>query len=263
VAILFAGLAIPWLNSLTAHGWRLSWVVLGALVSLIALVCGLTLRNRPEELALAPMGGERHAGTIPQQRCRRHALSARLILHCGAIYFVFGFTFVAYATFIVTTMVRQYGFSQETAGSFWSWVGLLSLGSGPLFGLLADRVSRRFSLMLVLAIQTLAYLLAGLELSVVTLSLSIGCFGIVAWSIPSIMAALAGDYAGPEKAVAMFGALTFIFALGQVTGPVVAGLLAERTGGFAASYLLSAGMAALAAVLAMLLPNPADGAGAG
>jgi MFS family permease len=257
-AIIFAGLSIPWLNSLTVYGWRLSWVVLGCVVLLIALVCLLVLRNRPQDLGMQSAGQiERPFVGQPHQLTTERSVSPVLILHCGAIYCIFGFTFVSYATFIVTTMVRQYGFSQEAAGSFWSWVGLFSLFSGPLFGMLADRVSRRFSLMVVFGIQTLSYLLAGLQLSEPFLYLSIGCFGIVAWSIPSIMAALAGDYAGPDKAFALFSALTFIFAIGQVAGPFLAGVIAEQTGSFAMSYLLAAGMTTGAVLLAMILPDPA------
>lgn len=256
-AIIFAGQAVPWLNSLSAYSWRLSWMVLGTLIILIAFVCLLVMRNRPQDLGLRPVGHEEHlSGGNPHQLNDERSVPLRLVLHCGAIYFLFGFTFVAYATFIVTTMVEQYGFSQQAAGSFWSWVGFFSLFSGPLFGMLADRTSRRFSLMVVFTVQALAYLLAGLHLSEPFLYLSIGCFGIVAWSVPSIMAALAGDYAGPDKAFALFSAITFIFATGQVAGPFLAGLVAEQTGAFSASYLMAAGLAAGAALLAMLLPKP-------
>jgi predicted MFS family arabinose efflux permease len=249
---------VPWLNGLTGFTWRLSWVVLGALVVLIGFVCLLVLRNRPQDLGLLPAGQEQGAPVGQTHRLSsERSVPLGLVLHCGAIYFLFGFTFVSYATFIVTTMVQQYGFSQQTAGSFWSWVGFFSLFSGPLFGMLADRTSRRVSLMVVFTIQTVAYLLAGLQISEAFLYLSIGCFGIVAWSIPSIMAALAGDYAGPDKAFALFGAITFIFATGQVVGPFLAGVIAERTGAFSASYLLAAGLTVVAVVLAMLLPKPA------
>lgn len=256
-AIVFAGQAVPWLNGMTLYTWRLSWVVLGCVVILIGIFCLLVLRNRPQDMGLAPAGQEAH-GTVgqPHQLHRERTVPLRLILHLGAIYFIFGFTFVSYATFIVTTMVQQYGFSQQAAGSFWSWVGLLSLFSGPLFGMLADRISRRFSLMVVFSVQTLAYLLAGLHLSVPFLFLSIGCFGIVAWSIPSIMAALTGDYAGPDKTFALFSAITFIFAIGQVAGPFLAGLIAEQTGSFSGSYLLAAALTGMAVLLALLLPKP-------
>lgn len=256
-AIILAGIAVPWMNGLSGYGWRLSWVILGMLVVAIAGVCCCVIRNSPRELGLQPAGQKEGWGTVqPHQLHRERSVPLRLILHCGALYFVFGFTFVSYATFIVTTMVRQYGYSQQVAGSFWSWVGLFSLASGPLLGMLADRISRRFSLLVVFCVQTVAYTLVGLQLSEPFLYLSIGCFGLVAWSVPSIMAALAGDYAGPDKAFALFSAITFIFALGQVAGPFLAGIIAEQTGTFAISYLLAAGLTAGAALLAMLLPNP-------
>ncbi len=257
-AIVFAGQAVPWMNGLTVHSWRLSWVVLGLVVVLTGIICLAVLRNRPQDLGLLPAGQEAHESLRqPHQLNRERTVPLRLIFHCGAIYFIFGFTFVTYATFIVTTMVGQYGFSQQAAGGFWSWVGFLSLFSGPLFGMLADRVSRRFSLMVVFSVQTLAYLLVGLHLSAPFLFLSIGCFGIVAWSIPSIMAALTGDYAGPDKTFALFSAITFIFATGQVAGPFLAGMIAERTGSFSGSYLLAAALTAVAVLLALLLPKPA------
>ena len=255
-AIVFAGFAVPWLNEQTRLQWRLSWIVLGLVVIGIALLCLAILRNRPQDLGLAAAGGEKqlHLGTLHQLNVER-AIPARLVLHCGTIYFIFGFTFVTYATFIVTTMVQQYGLSQQTAGQFWSWVGLFSLFSGPLFGTLADRVSRRFSLMVVFGFQTVAYLMAGLQPSLILLYGSIGCFGIVAWSVPSIMAALSGDYAGPDKAFAFFSTITLLFAAGQVTGPFLAGLIAEMSGSFAPSYLLSAAMTTIAALLSFFLPN--------
>jgi len=48
------------------------------------------------------------------------------------------------------------------------------------------------------------------------LYLSIVFFGLVAWSIPSIMAAAIGDYVGPKKSAAAIGFVTFIFRLGQM-----------------------------------------------
>lgn len=256
-AIVFAGLSVPWMNGLSHFTWRLSWVVLGCLVCLIGILCLLVLRNKPQELGLTPAGtGPGLQAQSPHQLSRHRSVPLRLLLHCGAIYAIFGFTFVSYATFIVTTMVRQYGFSQQAAGSFWSWVGVLSLFSGPLFGMLADRFSRRFALMAAFTIQTMAYLLAGLHLATPFLYLSIGCFGVVAWAIPSIMAALSGDYAGADKAVSMFSAITLLFACGQVAGPSLAGLIAEKTGTFSGSYLLAAGLTTTAVLLALVLPRP-------
>jgi MFS family permease len=257
-AFIVAGLSVPWMNELGPSSWRLSWFVLGALVCLIGLLCGLIIRNRPRELGLEPAGSRPPiCGQQPHQLGQPRLVPMKLILHCGAIYALFGFTFVSYATFIVTTMVREYGLSQQAAGSFWSWLGLLSLCSGPLFGMIADRFSRRVALMAAFSVQTLAYLLVGLNLGAFFLYLSIGCFGIVAWAIPSIMAALSGDYAGADKAVSMFSAITLLFACGQVAGPSLTGLIAEHTGNFSGGYLMAAALTTTAILLALLLPPPA------
>ena len=118
---------------------------------------------------------------------------------------------------------------------------------------MSDRTGRKASLILVFSIQAVAYVLAAVNLPSAFLVLSIGCYGIVAWSIPSIMAALVGDYAGPRKAARVFGFVTFIFALGQIAGPAVAGILAERSHSFSSSFLMAAGLALLAATLSACL----------
>jgi LPXTG-motif cell wall-anchored protein len=180
----------------------------------------------------------------------------RTLYLLGSIYFLFGYTYVIYATFIVTTLVKERGLSETIAGNFWSWVGFLSLFSGPIFGTLSDRIGRKGGLMIVFALQMLAYLLVAANLPPFFLYLSIVFYGIVAWSIPSIMVAAVSEYVGVEKALAAFGFITFIFGLGQISGPSVAGILAEQTGSFSSSFFMAAGFAALAIVLTVFLKKP-------
>jgi MFS family permease len=143
------------------------------------------------------------------------------------------------------------------AGTFWSVVGLLSLFSGPLFGSLSDRWGRKAGLAVVFTVQTGAYLLAASGLPGGPLYLSVALFGIAAWSIPSIMAALVGDTVGPARASMVFGVVTFIFGFGQMAGPAAAGFLADRAGSFIpAFYLAAAATAAAVIVTSKLRPVP-------
>ena len=244
-AILLSGLIIPVLNALHPEGWRISWLVLGATVFAITVSCWFVLRDRPEDVGLTMVGAERSAPAQVSHSVFR-PLDKGIIFQCGVVYFIFGFTYVIYVTFIVTVLVQEYGFSEQVAGTFWSWVGLLSLFSGPVFGTLSDKLGRKAGLMIVFSVQTLAYLLVGLKLTDAALVLSIGCFGIVAWSIPSIMLALVGDLVGAHNTVRAFGLITFIFGIGQILGPYFAGMLAEATGDFSAAFLLAAAMTILA-----------------
>jgi len=258
-AIMFTGLFVPAVNdAYGAEGWRLSWLVLGAIVLVIAAVCGLLLRDNPEPMGLMPSGGldADHSPASESEAAPRRSSRRKLLLHLGGIYFGFGFTYVIYATFIVTTLVEEWGFSEAAAGRFWVWVGLLSLFSGPVFGTLSDHLGRRAGLTTVFALQMLAYLLVALKLPQPFLYVSIACFGIVAWSVPSIMAAAVGDYMGPAHSAAAFGYITFFFGIGQIAGPALAGILAEASGSFSSSYFMAAGVVALAILLTATLRKP-------
>jgi len=260
-AILLSGRLIPYLNQLRdVDGWRTSWLVLGIIVLAISIICFLVIRDTPGELGLKPVGSRKDSrpGNMPQLEDRTLSVTRKDIYHLGMIYFLFGYTYVIYATFIVTTLVQERGFSEAVAGNFWSWVGFLSLFSGPVFGTLSDRLGRKAGLIMVFTIQMLAYLLVALTLPGMFLYLSIGCYGIVAWSIPSIMAALVGDYVGPQKTARVFGFITFIFALGQIAGPAVAGFLAEKYGSFSSSFLMAAVFAGVAVFLSFRLKKPAE-----
>ena len=258
-AIIISGKLIPFVNSLVGQeGWRVSWLVLGCTVLVIAFIGLLLLRNKPEEKGLRPIGSDDTAPFYSQliDKMTTNVYKKGVIYHLGAIYFLFGYTYVIYATFIVTTLVNERGFPETVAGNFWSWVGLLSLASGPVFGTLSDKLGRKTGLMVVFFLQMLAYLLVATKLPGAFLYLSIGFYGIVAWSIPSIMAAAVGDYVGARKAGQAFGLVTFIFGFGQIIGPAVAGILAEKTGSFSGSFYMAALFAGAAILLTAFLKRP-------
>ncbi len=218
----------------------------------MALICLVILRNRPEDKGLKPVGGEKRdqKGRCANPETVNYSLySNKAIYHLGILYFLFGFTYVIYVTFFVTAMVKERGLSEAVAGSFWSVIGLFSLLSGPIFGSLSDKIGRKWGLAIVFLLQSLSYLLIAIKLPTPFLYLSIFLFGICAWSIPSIMAAAVGDYVGPVRAAEAFGFITFIFGLGQIGGPAVAGLLAENSGTFSSSFLMASILAAIAALL--------------
>lgn len=258
VGIILSGFLIPYLNeALGADGWRAGWLILGGLILLLALVVGLLLRNDPADLGLEPVGriqAPPESALIP----REAPGAGRVLAQLGLLYAIFGATYLIYGTFIVTTLVEEYGFGEGTAGMFWSWVGFFSIFSGVGFGALSDHIGRKWGLMAVFILQTAAYGLAGSGFGPWAMLASVVLYGLGMFAIPTIMAAAVGDYLGLSRAAAAFSLLTFCFAIGQTLGPSGAGMLAEAVGGFAPAYLLSAASTALAALLTSLLPKPAE-----
>lgn len=257
--IVLSGLLIPFLNRLYgAQGWRAGWLVLGGCCLAVAGAAALFLRNSPTELGLEPIG--QPDACKPEQFVSHEERQSGLILVLlGMVYLAFGATFMIYGTFIVTSMVREYGLSEALAGRYWSWVGICSMFSGIIFGGLSDRIGRKAGLALVLLVQTVAYLLVGLKLGGPWLVLSIVLYGLAVFAIPTIMTAAIADYLGLARAASAFATVTLFFAAGQVAGPGLAGMLARASGSFSHAYLVSAGLTLLACVAALALPHCGSG----
>lgn len=236
------------------EGWRVNWFLFGILVLLCSLLCLWGIRNSPADMGLKPVGDDSFASSPGQQRAGVE-VPLSLILHCSVIYFLFGFTSAIYLTFVVTAIVREWGYSESVAGLFWSWIGLMSLLSGPVPGLVSDRLGRKKTLMMIFFIQAASYLFVVVSHAPPFLFLSITCYGIVAWAIPSVMAALVGDYVGAKRMATVFGFVTCIFGFGQIAGPAVGGILTQTYGSFSFSFQLALVLAILAMILSALLPG--------
>lgn len=259
IGICFSGILVPIFNQIYGFdGWRASWSLLGGMTLAIALIVALIVRNEPEELGLEPLG---RAQALSEREFSQgdSDLAGKAVITLGLLYLAFGATYMVYGSFIVTSMIEDYGYSESVAGQFWSLVGIFGLFSGVLFGGLSDRIGRKLGLMAVFAVQTAAYLLAGSGLGGAGLWLSVFLYGIAAFAIPAIMTAAISDYLGMARAAAGFSLITFFFAGGQAVGPAVAGLMAERFDSFSPAFLLSAVITAAALLYALTLPRPESG----
>ena len=259
LGMMFSGLLIPAVRvSWGNEGWRVSWLLLAAVVAVTAVLAGLVIRNDPADLGLKPFSRNREfAQPAAAPPTSAAAGSGRAVLILGLLYFVFGATYMIYGTFIVSSMIGEYGFSEIQAGRYWSWVGFFTMFSGILFGALSDRIGRRGGLMAVFLIQTCAYLLCASGWGTPALVLSVVCYGITASSIPAIMAAAVGDYLGAARAAAGFSFITLFFAAGQTLGPAVAGIMAEDLGSFSPAFLFSAALTGAALLISCGLQRPA------
>ena len=260
LGIMITGMLIPAVNGWAAQGqgWRTNWMVMGGLVLAISVLCFLLIRNRPEDMGLQVVekkGAEKVKKQSPSLAIKPENAGKRTLYHLGGIYFFFGFTYVIYVTFVITTLINEYGFSEAIAGRFWMWFGLIGMLSGPLFGSLSDRIGRAKTLALVYTFQGVSHVLLALNPVPGAIYISIGLFAICAWSVPPIMAAAVGDFLGPLKAAAGFATVTLFFSIGQISGPALAGIMAENSGSFSKAYLVAGLLTGVAALLSLSLPK--------
>lgn len=249
IAMIVVGPSVP--RVLTAFGdsgWRVTWCGFGLTAFAIAALAAIALRNSPGSLGLAPLGG---SGVVTAPPPKGSALQwgrvyrSATVWQTGIVYMAFGFSYIIYMTFFKKYLVAEAGYTQEAAGNLFMLAGWFSLGCGLAWGSVSDRLGRRTALIMVYLVQAASFGLFALHASPAAILASTILFGLTAWSIPAIMAALCGDLLGTRLAPAGLGFVTLFFGIGQALGPSVAGMIADRTSTFAPAFLL-AGLVALA-----------------
>ena len=196
------------------------------------------------------------SGTLPHWSS---VYRSPVVWHVGLIYVAFGFSYIIYVTFFTKYLIAERGYTQAEAGGLFMTLGWLSLACGLLWGWVSDHIGRKAALVIVYLIHTLAFGLFALWPAPPGLLLSAVLFGLSAWSIPAIMAALCGDLLGPRLAPAGLGFITLFFGIGQALAPSAAGLIADAAGSLAPAMLLAAAVALLGALGSLLLRSPSNG----
>lgn len=225
-------------SGLTAAGadWRELWFAAGA-ISLIGALAAALLLRAPD----------------PQGRAHEHPGQGREPLSLLIAYGLLGFGYVITATFIVA-IVRGQPQAREAEPFVWLLVGLAAAPSTSAWTWAARRVGD----------------LRAYALSVMLLALGVMISVIVPTTTGAVMAAvlLGGTYMGatalgltaarhraahPRQALAR---MTASFGVGQMAGPLFAGVLAERTGSFLIPSIVAAAGLMVAAALTFRASRP-------
>ena len=257
--IMISGLIVPpIMEGYGAEGWCFAWYYLGGLVLLIAGLAALLIRNHPEDMGLEARWGQprRRPVTKPAPGGSKSVDWASIykvgaVWYLALVYWMFGFAYIIYATFFAAYLVKQIGLSPAAAGGLWALAGGLSIFCGMIWGWISDKLGRGRGSALGYLVQAFSYVIFALVPNAAGFYTSAVIFGLSAWSIPTIMAAAAGDHVGPKLAPAGLGFITLGFAFGQTLGPSVGGYLADVTGSFTVPFLVAGGASLVGSALSL------------
>ena len=259
---LISGLIVPAiLSSFGPSGWRFSWYILGGAVLVVSGIVCVFIRSRPEEKGLQQVGADRTEPISPAHSNAKVMSSHQWttvtkmpsVWYLGAVYFFYGLSYIIYMMFFAAFLVKEMGLTQQWAGGLWALVGGLSIFCGVIWGAISDRLGRNRGAALAYLILGLSYLIYALIKVKFGFYLSAVMFGLTAWSIPTIMAAAAGDFVGPRLAPAGLGFITLFFGIGQALGPALGGYLADTTMSFSVPFLVAAGISFLGMIISFFL----------
>jgi sugar phosphate permease len=269
IGTLISGLVVPpILTTFGASGWRFSWYILGGAVLLISGIVYQFVRSNPAEKGLRQVGEEHTETAQPVSSDTYKASSLKWtdtiagvvkmgsVWYLGAVYFFYGLSYIIYMVFFAAYLVKEIGLNQEWAGGLWALVGGLSIFCGVIWGKISDLLGRSRGAALAYLVLGLAYIIYALIKVKFGFFLSAILFGLTAWSIPTIMAAAAGDFVGPRLAPAGLGFITLFFGIGQALGPVLGGYLADVSGSFTLPFVMAGVISLTGMLLSFYLKKP-------
>ncbi|MGH9915782.1 MAG: YbfB/YjiJ family MFS transporter, partial [Pyrinomonadaceae bacterium] len=148
------------------------------------------------------------------------------------------------------------GFTPREISLFWSLLGVAAIAAAFVWGPVLARLKGGRG-----AAVTIAVVAVGAALPLVwsgrpTAYLSAVLFGGSFIAVVAAVTSLARRAAAPHAWTAAIGALTAAFGIGQCIGPVISGALSDGADGVRAGLLLSVGILAVAAIVAVFQPEP-------
>ncbi len=252
-ALHFAGVGVGiaassmLVDALRAGGadWRSLWLASGVVSALAVPFAAWLVPDEADAAAARATAGR--AMSAPAEHAAEHlprGLGALTLCHG-----LFGFGYVVTATFLVA-VVRAAPQAHALEAVVWLVVGLAAAPSTAAWGRVAARIGPLRAYALACLLEAVGVAAGGLWSTPAAALLAAILLGGTFMGITALgfAAARALD---PRQQRRSFALITAGFGLGQIAGPIVAGVLLDRTHGFAAPSLLAASAVAIAAVIAM------------
>ncbi len=257
------GLVAPILagHLINAFGWRLAYVVMGlGWGSLACVVCYLFFYGRSDRLRIAPGGEQRSIAVLTGVSARAGVTSSTFVKIAVA-------TLLA-NSLIVGLLVHMIPLLSGTglARGDATWVaglaGIAGITGQLICGALADRLAgnRLLAFFLALLIVPCCMLLLP-STSVALRVIPVVLFGMSGGAEPHMLSYLISRHFGMRAFGKIFGALNSVIAVSVGLGPVVAGLIFDRTHSYRFFLLGGIPVALLAALLILSLRGYPDDPG--
>lgn len=248
IGLLLSGMIVPYFASLsTGIGWRFSWGLFAAVSLAVTLVTFFFIKDPPSDPAAANM--RQKASTYEVYR------NPKVIL-IGVIYGIVGITYIVQAIFVMSFMIDS-GLETKVAGRLMAANGILSIFSGPIWGLISDRIGRRTALIFTMGLTAFSMIIPVFLPTLLGFTLHIVLLSCTVTGLFTLVQASSMDNVKPSEMPIAFGYATFYFALGQFIGPAIAGWLIEDFGGFKSAFIFSSLCLAVGLLLALKIKKPA------
>jgi MFS family permease len=222
-------------------GWRATYLVLGALVWILAIPGSLLTRFPPEHQDPVAQKDTPHSST---GATLREALADRRLWLLVTAWMLLGFNQMMMSIHLVS-FVKDQGVTLERASLALTILGTGTIAGRILVGIASDRIGTKpmFWVCLTLQVTALLSIMAGPSLSV--LDVVLFWMGLAAAGSDTTVVKGAVETFGVRAIGAVMGVLSLGWRCGAALGPTTAGFIYDATG----TYLPAFAMAAAGLVL--------------
>lgn len=266
IGLALGGISVPLIAwSLQAFGWRLTAFVSGVIAIVVGLPLAMVIKRRPEDHGdtvdgLPPRMHLASAAAQPVDRTRD--FTPREALRTPAFWLLslgHGFAlFVVHAVSVhsITHMNQGLGYSIEQAALVYTLLTLSQIGGVAIGWLIGDRYDKRLIAATCMLMHMTGLLLLTYALSTPML-LAFAVLHGTAWGLRGpFMQALRADYFGRSAIGVILGLSLMIVVIGQVGGPMIAGIFADLTGSYRVGFTILALLAGLGSLFFVLARKP-------
>lgn len=240
---------------ISVSDWRTAMFDLGLLALAVVLPTSLLVRNAPAEPVLASglaVDGSGSPGgfTVAQAlRTPQFAAVAGTFFACCAAHSGPIFHMISYAL--------DCGVPAMTAATVFGTAGVASLVGRIVFGLTADRLGAKPTLVGGLLLQAASIQLYFFVRTPEAFYAVAMVFGLSYGGVMPLYAILVREYFGARIMGSMFGAVAMISTIGMAIGPWVGGFIFDHVGGYGWLYIGSCAIGLGAAAIAFVFRPPA------
>lgn len=232
--ICLSSLFIPSLNRL--FQWEGAWIGIAVVSGILVFFVWIWLDD--------------HSNTS-QMKAKQEMLLAvpptKWLLWLIIAYGLEGLGYIVTGTFIVS-IAEKTAFFHKSATLVWMMVGLAAIPSCLLWSILAKKWGYVKSLVLALLLQSLGMAMPAFWISKSSFIISALLFGATFMGITTLATTL-GRQMNPSSSNRTIGILTAIYAIGQLIGPILAGVLSSFTHNFNTALIGASGVVFIGACL--------------
>jgi len=271
IGLAFGGTAVPLIAwSLQAYGWRATAFASGVIAIVVGFPLSMIIRRRPEDHGLTIDGlPPKTPETTQEIRAlgEYRDFTAREALRTPAFWLLslgHGFAlFVVHAVSVhaITHMNQGLGYTVAQASLVYTLLTVSQVGGVAVGWVIGDHFEKRYiaaACMLMHAVGLLLLTYADtLPAATFLMVLAFAVLHGAAWGLRGpFMQAIRADYFGRSAIGMILGLSLMIIVVGQVGGPMIAGILADLTGNYRAGFAIIAFLALIGALFFILARKP-------